>query len=246
MCVCVCVCVCTVYIVCVILVVLEFRQRQMEIEPRQLTMSLKIGEDQFGEVRNKEWESELSGKLINSCGRRTGLGDWWNECLGGMLWWNENESMDGMRMILCQWNKNEPLLQVWKGSWSGHTVHIKKLVAKDDVFSSQTVQETFPREYPKLRYAKTAWWNVWNVWSVSNRCHDYVYNTCTVCVYVCWEGQICVYETYQVFSIVEYVQWHFNKTKCEVHYTGSELKLIVILISQFTLSWFLFFDSHGL
>ena len=39
---------------CVILVVLEFRQRQMEIEPRQLTMSLKIGEDQFGEVRNKK------------------------------------------------------------------------------------------------------------------------------------------------------------------------------------------------
>ncbi|XP_019853553.1 PREDICTED: integrin-linked protein kinase-like [Amphimedon queenslandica] len=68
---------------------LEFRQRQMEIEQRQVTMSLKIEEDQFGEV--------------------------------------------------------------WKGSWSGHTVHVKKLFAKHDVFSSQTVQETFPREYPKLR-----------------------------------------------------------------------------------------------
>ena len=29
---------------------LEFRQRQMEIELRQVTMSLKIGQDQFGEV----------------------------------------------------------------------------------------------------------------------------------------------------------------------------------------------------
>ena len=42
-------------------------------------------------------------------------------------------------------------LQLWKGSWSGHTVMIKKLKAKEDVFSSQTVQETFPREYPRLR-----------------------------------------------------------------------------------------------
>lgn len=68
---------------------LEFRQRQMEVELRQLTISLKIGQYQYGEI--------------------------------------------------------------WKGSWSGHTVEIKKLYAKDDPFSSHTIKDTFPREYPKLR-----------------------------------------------------------------------------------------------
>lgn len=145
--------------------------------------------------------------------------------------------MDGMRTILCQWNKNEPLLQVWKGSWSGHTVHIKKLVAKDDVFSSQTVQETFPREYPKLRYAKRLLGGMCGMCGACLTDVMIMYIIRVLCVFMCVERDKFVFmRRIKYFSLLSMYNDIFNKTKCEVHYTGSELKLIVILIRQFTLS----------
>ena len=41
-------------------------------------------------------------------------------------------------------------VQTWKGSWSGHTVVVKKLKTKGDVFRS-TLRENFHHEYTRLR-----------------------------------------------------------------------------------------------
>ena len=45
---------------------------------------------------------------------------------------------------------SSPPLQSWKGSWSGHTVVMKKLKTKGDVFKSGYM-DSFPHEYLRLR-----------------------------------------------------------------------------------------------
>lgn len=41
-------------------------------------------------------------------------------------------------------------MQTWKGSWSGHTVVVKKLKTKGDVYRS-SLRENFHHEYTRLR-----------------------------------------------------------------------------------------------
>ena len=41
--------------------------------------------------------------------------------------------------------------QTWKGSWSGHTVAVRRLRIKGDVYRTGML-ESFPHEYMKLRY----------------------------------------------------------------------------------------------
>ena len=46
--------------------------------------------------------------------------------------------------VVCYW-------QTWKGSWSGHTVAVRRLKIKGDVYKTGLL-ESFPIEYMKLRY----------------------------------------------------------------------------------------------
>lgn len=140
---------------------LEFKQRQPEVERSQVTMSLKLGQGAYGEVSN--W-----------CKRCLAASCWYFLTLKLILLSSLSASPSPSSLPSPSFPPfllftppspptshpssrsppsffSPPLpLQSWKGSWSGHTVVMKKLKTKGDVFKSGYM-DSFPHEYLRLR-----------------------------------------------------------------------------------------------
>ena len=123
---------------------LEFKQRQPEVERSQVTMSLKIGQGAYGEVRN--WL--VGNKLLVSSYIEAYSSLSPSSPPSPSLFSSPTPFLLSLSSLFS--SLSSPPLQSWKGSWSGHTVVMKKLKTKGDVFKSGYM-DSFPHEYLRLR-----------------------------------------------------------------------------------------------
>ena len=131
---------------------LEFKQRQPEVERSQVTMSLKLGQGAYGEVSN--WCKLLVFSYIESYPSLIPSSSPPSPSPPSPPFFlflsNPFDLLPLLTLFFFYPTLPSPPLQSWKGSWSGHTVVMKKLKTKGDVFKSGYM-DSFPHEYLRLR-----------------------------------------------------------------------------------------------